>query len=231
MLRTDVRPPQLIGDQDPNSGMGVLHLTDSLARLDHLHTLNLDLHYTYNISRALGRSRFLSLASLPHLQHLSVPFHFFVRREPEGHHAVVNPAHVLPPSLGRLNIISCFSCLQFWIGDPLYGGCLTYQHQTAVLEFLEGLANIHRDVLPNLSDVYYLEDGKLEDDEYCDCNRPQDQHHFSQGQYDWGSVVKFCPFHFQTDSDKSHLTAVSQALHQRGILFGKWLRYFDCREY
>lgn len=231
MLRLDVRPPQLIGDQDPNSGMGALHLTDGLARLEHLHTLNLDLHYAYNISRALGRSRYLSLASLPHLQHLSVPFHFFVRRELEGDHAVINPGHVLPPSLKRLNIISCFSCLQFWIGDRLYGGCLTYQHQPAVFEFLEGLANIHRDVLPNLSEVYYQESRVLEDNEYCECYRSQNDHDPSQGRHDWRSVVKFCPFHFQTDFDKSLLTALSRALYHRGIFFAIWPRYFGCCEY
>lgn len=231
MLRSAVRPPQLIGDQDPNSGMGPPYLTDSLERLERLHTLNLDLHYTYNISHTLGKSRFLSLKSLPHLHHLSVPFHFFVTRDFEGHHAVINPAHALPPSLRRLNIISCFSCLQFWIGDALYGGCLTYQHQTAVLEFLEGLANIHRDVLPNLSEVYYQESAALDDIEYCECDRLQDERNHSEGRYDWESVVEFCPFHFQTDFDISRLTALSQALSQRGVVFWKWSRYFTCREY
>ncbi|KAL1870219.1 hypothetical protein Daus18300_005284 [Diaporthe australafricana] len=72
------------------------HLMDSLASLENLRTLHLCLHYHDNISRTPGPSEILSLKSLPNLQTLTVPFHFFVKKPPQGQCKVSSPENVLP---------------------------------------------------------------------------------------------------------------------------------------
>lgn len=234
ILETDSRPPLLSGVQDPNSGMGAHNLADSLARLENLHTLNLDLHYAYNISQSLGSFGILGLASLPNLQYLSVPFHFFVRKDHDGYHKVVSPALVLPRSLKRLSIVACFSCIQFWTCEALYGVSSTYRHRDAVLEFLEGLTNVHPAVFPSLSEVYYHETESLRIGAYCLCMfDPSVRRFVVQGDNGWEVVGNRCPFHFHfhDEFDTSRLMAVSHTLHRNGVVFEKRAAHFDCPEY
>lgn len=201
--------------------MGARYLTDSLTSLENPTTLNLDLHYTYNISRTLGPSRILALASLPNLQDLAVPFHFFVREEHDGFHRAVSPARVLPRSLMRLRIVDCFSCLQFRLSESLYEPLLTYQHQAAVLEFLEEIARLHSACFPNLSKICYQATKFLVYGSYCTFSH-QDGEMPSE---DW------CPFHFHTESDISRLGAVTRELYQRGVIFEERFRRFFCPEW
>lgn len=202
--------------------MGARNLTDSLTSLEKLTTLNLDLHYIHNISRTLGPLRTLVLAGLPNLQDLAVPFHFFVRREHDDYYRAVNPASVLPSSLRRLRILACFSCLQFRMSQDLYGPLSKYQHQAAVLEFLEGLASLRSAWFPNLSHICYQWTKFLVKRSYCI---------FPQGPGIGTPSENSCPFHFHTESDISRLRAVTQALYQRGVTFEDRFDRFYCPEY
>ncbi|KAI3395601.1 hypothetical protein diail_1039 [Diaporthe ilicicola] len=126
----------------PEPSERVKYLTDSLASLENLSTLDLGLHYPYDIRRALGPSETLSLESLANLQTLTVPFHFFLQRQPEGQCEVLSPASVLPRPLKSLNILACIACLHTWLGKSLRQASSVYRHQDVVLEFLEGIAEV-----------------------------------------------------------------------------------------
>ncbi|ROW01382.1 hypothetical protein VPNG_07611 [Cytospora leucostoma] len=78
------------------------HLTHSLAKMQHLQTLSLDLHYAQDISPLLGPDRFLSLAGLPDLRSLTVPFQFLI---PETWIGIKFPIRCLPRSLRSLTIL------------------------------------------------------------------------------------------------------------------------------
>lgn len=207
------RPPHILTDGDPYSGTGVKHLTSSLATLEKLNTLTLYLHYfEHSINSTLGPSGILSLASLPNLQFLAVPFHFFVE-ELDGHQRVVSPAIVLPRALNTLRIFACFKCLTVRAGEAFPEIPSTYQHVDAVLEFLEGLSNLHAETFPSLSNICY-EESDID-------------HHavdFANGE----CIICRHPFYFLADSDILSLKAVSESLRQKGVTFERRARAFRC---
>jgi len=206
-------PPRFHANEDSDSGTGARYLTDSLATLENLKTLNLDLHYTYDIRRTLGPSGTLSLAGLPNLQTLTVPLHFFVRKKSRGYEKVLSPASVLPRALNTLSIVACLDChdAEFqdgeeddmaWFPPPSLG------HRDALIEFLGLIADSHAESFPGLKYIHYEEFfdfGEL----CCWCMRPA---HFSDG-----------PKH-----DLSRYNAVSESLIQRGIDFENYSRMFMC---
>lgn len=209
----DHRPPHILTDGDPDSGTGVKHLTSSLETLEKLNTLTLDLHYCeHNINSTLGPSGVLSLAGLPNLQTLAVPFHFFVE-EVDGHQRVVSPAIVLPRALNTLRIFACIKCLTVRAGETWPDLPSTYEHVDAVLEFLEGLSNLHAETFPSLSNICYEEseiDGHAGNCANGEC------------------TVCRHPFHFLADSDILSLKAVSESLRQKGVTFEQRARDFGC---
>lgn len=230
------RPRQLHEQGTSNSGLVIKYLTDSLATLENLTTLNLDLHYDCNISLSLGPSGTLSLAGLPNLQTLAVPFHFFVREEREGYHKVISPARVLPRALKTLRIVACFWCIGYrFYKTPKIIECscgayrirgyahnrapCVYQHPDAVMEFLEGITNLRAGCFPDLRNIYY-EEGK--------------PHPITHRHKTWK-----CPhppteilIHSNRDTpDALNLTAVSESLRQSGVEFTMRVRNFGCRSY
>lgn len=187
-----------------HSDKGVKYLTDSLATLENLKTLTLDLHYCEEIvSQTLGPSGILSLAGLPNLQTLAVPFHFFIRLELDNYHKVVSPAIVLPRTLKTLKIVACYKCISVWIGSLFPVVPSAYQHVEAVLEFLEGLSNLHAELFPGLKNICYEEDRR--DYRIHDCER--------------GGCTSHCghPFRFFANSDMLRLEAISGPLRRNGI--------------
>lgn len=216
-IRTRPSLTHLLTVGHPHSDKGVKYLTDSLATLENLKTLTLDLHYCEKkVSQTLGPSGILSLAGLPNLQTLAVPFHFFIREELDDHHKVVSPATVLPRALKTLKIVACFRCLMARIGSYFTQITSTYQHVDAVLEFLEGLSNLHAESFPGLNNICY-EEGKL-----CAC-------------YDCrGGGCTGCrhPFRFLAISDMLRLEAVSESLRQKGVTFEQRTRNpLDCEHW
>ncbi|KAG6355639.1 hypothetical protein INS49_003601 [Diaporthe citri] len=229
------RPRQLHANGSPNSGLVIKYLTDRFATLENLTTLDLDLHYACDISRSLGPSGTLSLAALPNLQTLAVPFHFFVREGPDGHHKAVSPTSVLPRALKTLRIVTCFWCIGYRVyKDPRIVKCscgayrirgyasdrapCRYQHPDAVLGFLEGIANPRVESFPDLSNICY-EEGKP---------YPITHHHIT-----WK-----CPhppteilMHSNRDTpDALRLSAVSESLRQSGVVFKMRDTTFGCRQ-
>lgn len=209
--------------------MGAKCLTDSLASLANLTTLNLDTHWVCNVSRTLGPSGILSLVDLPNLQALALPFQFFLRKEHEGHYRVVSPASVLPRALRILRIVACFDCLEFWISKQLFEALAIYQHRAAVLEFLDGIANLQAGSFPGLSQICYHESAPYHESEsgvaYCgsDC-RKSTAHHNHTG--------PLCPFHFVAEDDASRLRALSLKLLHSGVVFERNSGdFFSCLRY
>lgn len=218
-----------------NSGLVIQYLTDSLAALKDLTTLNLELHYPCNISPSLGSSGILSLAGLPNLQTLGVPFHFFVSKERDGHHKVVSPTVVLPHALKSLRIVACFWCIGYRFykspriiecsscgayrirGYPSDRAVCAYRHPDAVLEFLEGIANVRAEYFPNLTNIQY-EEGK-----------PDPITHLH--------ITWKCPhppteilMHSNRDTpDALRLAAASESLRQSGVVFKMSATQFGCR--
>lgn len=232
LKRLQRRPLELHADGDPNSGLVVKYLTDSLATLANLTTLNLDLHYACDISRSLGPSGTLSLAGLPNLQTLAVPFHFFIKRGPGGYHTVVSPTSVLPRTLKTLRIVACFWCIGYRVyktprivvcscgsfrirGYASDRALSKYQHPVAVLKFLEGIANLRAESFPNLTDIYY-EEGKPD---------PTHEHITWKCQHPPTEIL----MHSNRDTrDALRLTAVSESLRQSGVALKMRATKFEC---
>lgn len=207
------RLPHILTSGYPDSGTGVKHLTSSFGTLEKLNTLTLDLHYFVDsISPTLGPSGILSLAGLPNLQTLAVPFHFFVE-ELDGRQRVVSPAIVLPRPLNTLRIFACFGCLTVRAGEVSPDVPSTYQHVDAVLEFLERLSNLHSETFPSLSNICY-EESEI-DHHVGDCANGE-------------CMVCRHPFRFLADSDILSLKAVSESLLQKGVTFDQRARDFGC---
>ncbi|ROV88128.1 hypothetical protein VMCG_10424 [Cytospora schulzeri] len=72
------------GPGDPSTVSDGMYLSDGLAKLPDLKTLELDLHYSHDFSRLLGPRGVLSLQPLLGLQTLRVPLHFLVLKQAEG---------------------------------------------------------------------------------------------------------------------------------------------------
>lgn len=215
------------------SGLVTLFLTDSLATLENLTTLNLDLHYPRDISRSLGPSGTLSLVGLPNLHTLAVPFQFFVITEPDGHHRVVSPTSVLPRALRTLRILACFWCLGHRIyRNPKFVECLcgayriqgrlsdkapcTYQHPDAFLEFLEGISSLRAESFPDLTNIFY-DESKI---------YPATHHHRTcKCLHHPTNVLMHCN---RDNPDALRLTAVSETLRQSGVSFKMRATDFNC---
>lgn len=219
-----------------NPGLVIKYLTDSLAALKDLTTLNLDLHYPCNISPSLGSSGILSLAGLPNLQTLGVPFHFLVSKERDGHHKVVSPTVVLPHALKTLRIVACFWCIGYrFYKNPRIIECscgayrirgyasdraaCAYRHPEAVLEFLEGIANVRAEYFPDLTNIYY-EEGKPDPITHLHltwkCSHPPTE----------------ILIHSNRETpDALRLTAASESLRQNGVVFKMRTTQFQCRYY
>lgn len=230
------RPLQLNAKGDANSGLITKYLTDSLATLRNLTTLNLDLHYLCDISRSLGPSGTLSLAGLPNLQNLAVPFHFFVREEPGGHHNVISPTSVLPGTLKTLRIMTCFWCIGYRIyktprivmcscgsyrirGYAGDGAPCKYQHPVAILDFLEDIEELHAESFPDLTNIDY-EEGKPD---------PITHHHIT-----W--KCQHPPTELLMHSNRGTrdalcLTAVTESLRQRGVVLKMRTTNFGCQSW
>lgn len=94
-----------------------------------------------------------------------------------------------------------------------------YQHPDAVLEFLEGIADLRAESFPNLSNIHY-EEGK---------SFPITHHHIT-----WK-----CPhppteilMHSNRDTpDALRLSAVSESLRQSGVMFKMRDKTFGCRHF
>lgn len=230
------RPLQPNANGDANSGLVTKYLTDSLATLWNLTTLNLDLHYACDISQTLGPSGTLILARLPNLQTLGVPFHFFVRKEPYGHHNVISPTSVLPRSLKTLRLVACFWCIGYrvyktprvvrcscgsyrirgYAGD---GAPCKYQHPGAVLDFLEDIAELRAGCFPDLTNIDY-EEGKPDAITHhhitWKCQHPPTEilMHGNRG-----------------TPDALRLTAVSERLRQSGVVLEMRATNFGCQSW
>jgi hypothetical protein len=106
----------ILGNVAKNSGSGTAYLTESLATLENLKVLKLDLHYLRNVNQTLGPSGVLNLARLPNLQSLAVPFQFLLSRANQDHFEFNSPECVLPPGLRTLTILACHLCVAGHIG-------------------------------------------------------------------------------------------------------------------
>ena len=190
-----------------NSGIISRYLIDSLATLSKLKSLELDLHVSNRI-RAPRPSGIVNLAGLRNLQVLIVPFHFFVKRGPQGICRVVSPASVLPRTLKALKIVACFQCLDSWTCRDIDEQ--TYHHTEAVLEFLEGLASLHAEYFPSLSTICWEE-----------------------SEMDRGDTSNLCQrcghrAHFNTNYEPWHFAAVSTSLLKRDVLLEESTKNFGC---
>lgn len=206
--------------------VGFKHLTDSLARLENLSTLHLGLHSHFEVARIPGPTGILRLTSLPNLETLKVPFHFVVQNLPEGQCKVSSPAHVLPHSLKSLTISACVRCLRCWLGKSLEAAPSIYQHQEAVLEFLEGLDDLCVKSFPGLRNICYQEI-----DVHSHCTRPcacaTDYRRISHTLADLQQLRLQCAFHFNKGSDISRLETVSESLLRNSVELEK--RAIDLR--
>lgn len=120
-----------------------VYLSDALAKLRDLKTLDLDLHYNCDYSHLLGPRGVLNLQKLLGLENVVLPLHYLVEKTSAGGHVVTYPSAVLPPSLRRLHLKADSMCLVFWRGgfsgpgDEQTNAAVTgYESATTLLEFL-----------------------------------------------------------------------------------------------
>ncbi|KUI68484.1 hypothetical protein VM1G_04667 [Cytospora mali] len=126
-------------------------LSDGLAKLHDLETLDLDLHYTCDFSNLLGPHGVLNLQPLSGLRSLRMPLHYLVEKQPGGVYVVSCPTAVLPPSLKSLALSTDINCVDSWRASGYGMGPLKlpgmnkaddkpmYQARVAALEFLEAV--------------------------------------------------------------------------------------------
>lgn len=114
-----------------------MRLQDSLARLNNLHTLKLDLP-EFELEHVLGRPGVLRLNNLTTLLKVSAPLHFFVNRKTGHDFQLVDPSLILPPSLQCLNITMNDASLKAWSSAAVRFS-YDFMPGTWLIQFLEGI--------------------------------------------------------------------------------------------
>lgn len=155
---------------DPSIISNGVYLSDGLARLPDLKSLELDLHYSCDFSHLLGPRGVLNLQALSGLQTVRVPLHFFVEKQTDGEHIVAYPTAVLPSSLRHLMLSADLKCVTYWraagvsnssapglVGPHSSGDSPVSQYQSriAVLQFLESVSSCISDYFTHLEGVTY----------------------------------------------------------------------------
>lgn len=211
-----------------SQNMHPISLSEGLTKLEHLRTLDLDIHHVGNfLCQSLGPSGFLEgLQSLNKLETLRVPVLYFMRQRQtdEGTlgpdldaelYEMSPPDTVLPRSLTHLTITADICCLN----TPAVKHILEYEEFLAgkVMSFLEALVSSGQQAFPGLREVVYRHG--VEDPTSCRCRR-----------LTWVNARPLtCSVHFSssqvlpwTDLDgtkATRLEAVVEGLRGQGVRF------------
>ncbi|KUI54949.1 hypothetical protein VP1G_02313 [Cytospora mali] len=142
-------------------------LSDGLAKLHDLESLDLDLHYTHDFSNLLGPHGVLNLQPLPGLHTLRMPLHYLVEKQSGSVYVLSCPTAVLPPSLKSLTLSTDIKCVDSWRASGYGMGPLKlpgmnkaddkpmYQARVAALEFLEAVCARVPEYLLHLKEVTF----------------------------------------------------------------------------
>lgn len=139
-----------------------VYLSDALAKLRDLKTLDLDLHYNCDFSHLLGPRGVLNLQKVLGLENVVLPLHYLVEKTTAGEHVVTYPSAVLPPSLRRLHLKADSTCLAFWRsgssgpgGEQTNAAVAGYESATTLLEFLGAVSACVPYYFANLESATY----------------------------------------------------------------------------
>ncbi|KAL1882908.1 hypothetical protein Daus18300_000546 [Diaporthe australafricana] len=145
-------------------------LSTSLAKLEHLTKLVLDLDYEQDVRPLLGPHGALSLAGLDRLVTLQLPLHFLVEMpQPANNPAMTDLRHALPSSVEHLTLTADWGCVQklglngesFWSwwsyidSHDWADARSTYRPRHAMLDLLESVYGYVAGHFRNLKGVSY----------------------------------------------------------------------------